>query len=85
MDNSLTKLINNSSKLIGTRQVLKAVINGKITQVIIAADADDRLKEQVAAACKQGNIPILSTLSKCELGKLCKIQVPCAVIGIVKN
>ena len=82
---SVTKLINNSSKLIGTRQVLKAIIHGDITQVIIAANTDEGLREQITAECKIGNIPFQIALTKSELGKLCKLDVPCAVVGLLKT
>lgn len=80
----LTKLINNSSKLIGTRQVLKAIINGTIAKVIIATNIDEVLFSKLKSECSNYNIPMVREFSKHELGKMCNIDVDCAVIGILK-
>ncbi len=83
-EKDLINLINNSSKLIGTRQVLKAIINGTITKVIVANNIDTELFNKIKGECTNHNIPMVRAFTKYDLGKLCHLSVDCAVVGIVK-
>lgn len=78
----LINIINNSSKLIGTRQVLKAIINGTVDKVIIATNVDEVLSNKVKGECSNHNIPMIREFTMSELGKLCGIDVGCAVVGL---
>ena len=77
-------LVNTFPKLVGTRQVLRAIIEAQLRLVIVAKDADSKLKKQIEGSCKDKNIPIVYTLSKRELGTIVGIEVACACIGILK-
>ena len=79
----ITNLINNSSKLIGTRQVLKAIMGNTLQLVVIAKDTDSGLKEQILHECSTKNIPVVECFTKQELGSLAGIDVMCACIGIL--
>lgn len=81
----IKKLINNSSILIGTKQVLKACAKGALRCVILASDADESICSKVLQTCAQYNTEVLSFPSKRELGRLAGIDVASAVVGIEKN
>ncbi|KAB8127622.1 50S ribosomal protein L7ae-like protein [Gracilibacillus oryzae] len=72
----------NIEKIIGTKQVLKAIKNGEATEVIIASDADTQLMGKVSQAAKNHNIPISYVDSMKKLGKTCGIDVGAATVAI---
>jgi len=81
----IKKLINNSSVLVGTRQVLKACAKGALRCVILASDADESICNKIVQTCAQHNTEVYNFPSKRELGKLAGIDVASAVVGIEKN
>jgi ribosomal protein L7Ae-like RNA K-turn-binding protein len=81
----IKKLINNSSALVGMRQVLKACAKGALRCVILASDADEGICDKVLQACAQHNTEVVMFPSKRELGKLAGIEVASAVVGIQKD
>ena len=83
-EKDLINLVNNSSKLIGTRQVLKAIINGAVTKVIVANNIYEVLFEKIKDECAKHHIPMVRAFTKFDLGTLCHIDVDCAVVGLVK-
>lgn len=81
----VNKLINNSSILVGTKQVLRACANDVLRCVILASDADHTLSDRITALCSQHKIDVHRCASKKELGTAVKIDVACAVIGVLKT
>jgi len=81
----LNKLVNNSLKLIGRKQVLKAIIFSldKIRCVVLAKDAESDVVEPIIDLCKQKNVQIYLAPSKKELGSLAKIEVNASVIAVL--
>ena len=80
----ITNLINNSSKLIGTRQVLKAIIDNSLQLVVIAKDTDLSIKDNIINSCVINKVNYIECLSRKELGVIANINVDCACIGILK-
>lgn len=72
------------ARVIGTKQVLRAIEKGNLERVIIAMDADPFIRNQVIAACLQNGIPYQTTESMLELGKACGIEVGAATCGELK-
>ena len=56
-------------KVIGTKQTLKAVKEGKATVVVLAEDTEDSIKEKIVTACQEASVPIESYESKIALGQ----------------
>ena len=81
LDN-LTEILNNSLKFVGTRQVLKGIEGKEISKVYLANNIDKSILERVSKACKTHNIPYEVVCAKEVLGHTCKIDVPCAVVGV---
>ncbi len=82
-ESEITQLVNNSQVLVGIRQVSEAIISATIDKIIVAKDADRHMIEQLEAKAQDKSIPLVTGPSKSELGKLAKIEVACAVIGIL--
>ncbi|WP_163539041.1 50S ribosomal protein L7ae-like protein [Gracilibacillus sp. YIM 98692] len=69
-------------KIIGTKQVLKAIKHGFAKEVIIASDADLHVTSKVSQAAKEHEIPIDYVDSMQKLGKTCGIDVGAAAVVI---
>ncbi len=85
MNSSVSHLLSNSSKRIGTNAVLKGIANEEIRCVILASDADSLLISNVRQACEEKGVGILLVPSKEELGFVCNIDVACACVGIIND
>lgn len=71
-------------KVIGTKQTLKAVKEGKATVVVLAEDTEDAIKEKIVTACKEASVPIEPYASKIALGQDSGIERGAAVIALLK-
>lgn len=78
-------LISNKSKVAGVNQTLQKIEDNLIDCVFLAFDAETDFKEKIKHKCRQKNIKIINIFSCGELAALCKIDVPCAVCGILKD
>ncbi|AIF42042.1 50S ribosomal protein L7ae-like protein [Virgibacillus sp. SK37] len=68
--------------IIGTKQTLKAMNNGEISEVFIADDADHRLTQKVASLAKDLGIPCRYVDSMEKLGAACGIEVGASTVAI---
>ena len=73
-----------TQKVIGTKQTLKAVKEGKATVVVLAEDTEDSIKEKIVTACQEASVPIESYESKIALGQDSGIERGAAVIALLK-
>lgn len=68
--------------IIGTKQTVKAIRAGVVTEVIIAKDAEGRVVSPVLEEADSHGIPIHYVDSRKKLGNACGIQVGAAVVAI---
>lgn len=73
------------NRVVGLRQVRKAINNNRLRCVMIAMDTDEIIKTQLVSVCEQKQIPHKFFDSKDEMGKLLGIDVACSVLGIRKS
>lgn len=76
--------LKNSSKVVGTRRLVRAVLAGEITEVYLAQDADLFIVRQVKDACNQVNVRIVEVPTMKQLGEACGVEVKTASAGIRK-
>ena len=76
---------NECVKVVGTKQTLKAVKEGRTQKVVLAEDTESSIKEKIAAACQEAGVTILSCESKLELGQSCGIERSAAVVAILED
>ena len=69
-------------KLIGTKQVLKALKAGRVAAVYVADDADPMLREPLVWQCRDVEVIPVATMK--ELGKLCQIHVGAACAALLR-
>lgn len=78
--NKVTQL--QSRVIIGTKQTLKAMNNGEVSEVFIAKDADQHITDRILEEAKTLQIPYVIVDSKKKLGKACKIDVDASTVAI---
>ena len=71
-------------RVVGARQVLRAVSEGKIREVYIARDADPFVTRPVMDACETVGVRIMEMDTMALLGAACGIEVKASVAGLLK-
>ena len=70
-------------KVVGIKQIKKALAAGKVKKVFIARDADPALTQPLLAQCKASGITLEKVSSMRQLGDACEISVSAAAAAIV--
>ncbi len=81
----LIEKLNNSSKVVGSKQVLKGMSDGTVRCVIVAADADADLRRKIVACAAANKVKVEKLSSKRALGELAGIEVAAAVVGLTED
>ena len=71
-------------RVVGTKQVLRAVRDGRAAHVFLCRDADEFIYRQVEAACEASRVPLTVLESMDKLGKLCLVGVKTASAALLK-
>jgi large subunit ribosomal protein L7A len=71
-------------RVVGTKQVLRAVRDGRAARVFLCRDADEYIYRQVESACEEHRVPVTVTDSMEKLGKLCLVGVKTASAALLK-
>lgn len=79
----LTRL-DTDEKLVGTKQVRRALNGDSIELVYLAKDAEGKVVSAIIEQCEEKNIDIYYVDSMKELGKACKIDVSAATAALLK-
>ena len=69
--------------VVGAKQLKKALLNGRATQVFLARNADPALTEPIAALCQQNQIESVWVPSMTDLGHACGIDVGAAAAAVI--
>ena len=72
-------------RVVGTKQVLRAMKAGSLSRVYVATDADTFIYQQVVRAAEEARVPCVRVATMKELGMLCGVQVSAAAAGILKE
>ena len=73
-----------AKRVIGIKQVAKAVKREVATEVFIADDADAKVVEPLETLCTEQNVPVSRVSSMKELGTACNIEVGAAAAAAIK-
>ena len=74
-----------SRKVVGTKQVLRALKAGTVSKVYVCSDADTFIYQQVVRGAEDAGVPCVRVPSMKELGMVCGVDVPTAAAGILKS
>lgn len=76
--------LNNANKVVGAKQVRRALNDGRAGKVFLAADADPRVTEPLAQLAAEKAVPVEELPSMKELGAACGISVGSAVAALLR-
>ena len=71
-------------RVVGTKQLLRALDEGRIARAFVARDADLLLTKRVVDRCFERNIPCTQVESMEQLGRACGIDVKAAAAGLLR-
>lgn len=74
-----------SQVIIGTKQTLKAMQEQQVTEVFVANDVDQHIKDEVIQLADKLNIRYQIVDSKRKLGTACGINVGAATVAITDD
>lgn len=65
--------------IVGARQSMKALVNGRVSEVYMAEDSDEFIKKDFIRECSVKSINIVRYGTMAELGRACGIEIGAAV------
>jgi len=71
------------NKVVGVKQTVKSIKNGRAKTVYVANDADEKFIQPVVQLAQDNSIEIVNIDSMKELGKLCGIDVGAATCAVL--
>jgi large subunit ribosomal protein L7A len=80
----MTSRLNCDNKVVGIKQVKRAIDKDETQTVFIAEDADENITKDVSKLCKDKQIQIVHVDNMDELGKACGIDINAAVAALLK-
>ncbi len=76
--------LSSRNKIVGIKQLRKALRDGTAAKVFIAKDADPKLIGPLTESCQETGVPIEEAATMAELGKACGIEVGAAAAALLK-
>ncbi len=73
-----------SKRVVGTKQVKRALKNDKVEKVYVARDAEKRVVEEIIEICKTKGIEVVYVETMKKLGQQCNIDVRAASAALLK-
>lgn len=71
-------------RVVGLKQVTRALRDGRAERVYLCTDADEFLYRQVEALCAEKGVALTKLDDMKELGKLCGVDVKTATAALLK-
>ena len=75
--------LKSAKKVVGVKQLRRALGAGSVRKVFLADDADPRLTEPLAEQCEEKGVELERVASMKELGKAGGIDIGAAAAGIL--
>ena len=72
-------------KIVGAKQVIKALSEREVRVVYIATDADMFVTRPVFDACRAKDVRIIETPSMAALGEACGMRVKAAAVAVIRE
>lgn len=73
-----------SRKVVGTKQVTRALKAGTAARAYVANDADTFIYQQVIRAAEEAGVACVRVPTMKELGMICGVEVPAAAAAVLK-
>ena len=78
------EVLTTAKKVIGAKQVAKAIEKGLAKSVLLAEDADEWVVSPLRELCNRKSVPVENVPTMGELGKACGIEVGAAAVAVLK-
>lgn len=75
--------LKNANRVIGIKQVAKAVKRGNAQEVFVAEDAEAKVVEPLKELCQEQKVPVSTAATMQELGTACGIEVGAAAAAVI--
>ena len=79
------EMLKTAKKIVGVKQVTKAVEKDLVQTVYIAQDAEQRFVEALRTLCGRKKVAVEITFTMTELGSACGIEVGAAAVAVLKQ
>jgi large subunit ribosomal protein L7A len=76
--------LNTDNKVVGTKQVKRALASGKVEMVYIARDAEKKIINEITTICNENQIKVTYVETMKKLGEACNIDVSAASAALLK-
>lgn len=73
-----------AKRIVGAKQLKKAILAGTARQVYLAQDADPAVTEPLQALCQAHKVPVSYVSTMAELGRACHIEVGAAAAAVIR-
>ena len=73
-----------AKRIVGIKQLRRALSSGTVRKVFLAEDADPRLTEPLEALCESLGVSCVLVPQMLDLGNACGIDVGAAAAGILR-
>jgi len=80
----LEELKNSAGRVVGTKQLLRALAVGKVARVFVAEDSDDFIYRRVRQAAEEARVPVTVVKTMAQLGQACRVDVDTAAAGLLR-
>ncbi len=77
--------LHHGSKVVGTKQTLKALQSQYVTELYVAKDAEPELLEELIQIANDQQLSIVELPTMDELGKACEVEVKTATAALIVN
>ena len=81
----MEQLRSGGRRVVGTKQVIRALKAGRLSRVYAANDADTFIFQQVVRAADAAGVPCVRVATMKELGMVCGVAVPAAAAGLLRD
>ncbi|MDD3853693.1 MAG: ribosomal L7Ae/L30e/S12e/Gadd45 family protein [Syntrophomonadaceae bacterium] len=71
------------TRVIGTKQVKKAITKGEAVSILLANDAEPHIIEPIKELCREHNVEYEMVDTMEQLGKACGIDVGAATVALI--
>ena len=82
-DAASLRVLSSQPRVVGAKQIRKALKAGKATKVFLAKNADPAITQTIADACQNNQVEYVWVRSMTDLGNACGIEVGAAAAAIV--
>lgn len=77
--------LHTKDKVVGIKQLKKALAGGRAKKVFVAGDADPKLTDPILERCREAGVEVEQVPTMAELGKACGIEVGAAVAALLRS